>query len=629
MRLYKGYTKNDGKKPVDALKGVKQFRSFDEVQRFDSYGGVLSDNAILIDIDDAEQSEILMQMVEEFQLNCQVIQTSRGRHFTFINSGVTTCGTGKKLACGLTADIKVGGKNTVECLKIDGEERFVEWEFQDDESGVLPKWMHPVSSSVDFTQMHEGDGRDSALYGYILNLTSAGFSTEETRECIGIINRFVLPDPMSEDDIERITRDDAFPAETFYKGRTFLHNNFAVFLKNNDHIRRINGMLHVYRDGVYVPGSREIEQRMVKHLPEMKAAQRTEVLKYLDIICPHDTPVAEAHFIAFKNGILDIATGDLLPFSPDVVITNQIPWDYEPDAYSELADNTLNKISCQDPCIRSLLEEAVGYSFYRRNEMSKMFFLTGEGANGKSTFLDVLNHVVGDQNRSSLGLEELDERFSVATLANKLVNAGDDISDDFLQGKAISNLKKLVSGNEVKAEIKNDPNIFFMKPYTKFFFSANALPRTKSKGFAALMRRLVIIPFNARFTKDDPDYDPYITWKLRDEYVMKYMVRIGVEGLKRVLENNAFTESEAVQKEVAAYEMENNPILLWLQEKDDLDIANQLTKDVHKQYRVFCIENGFTELTLANFSKELAKRRGFSVKRIRVDGKLTSIYVKG
>lgn len=613
---------------MDKLQGVKKFRTLDEAKKFDSYGGVLADDAILIDIDDSEQSEILMRMVEEYQLNCQVICTERGRHFTFRNSGVEKCGTKIKLACGLTADIKVGEKNSVECLKIDGKERFVEWEFIDDDSGVLPKWLHPVESKTNFFNMAEGDGRDSALYAYILTLTNTGFSQEETKECIAIINKWILKDSLSDDDIERITREDAFPAETFYKGKAFLHNNFALFLKNNNHIKRINGQLCVYKDGVYVGGMREIESVMVKHLPMLKASQRAEVLKYLEIICPSDVPIADANYIAFNNGIYDIVKNVMLDFSPDIVITNKIPWDYDQNAYSELADKTLDKIACNDKNIRKVLEEAIGYSFYRRNEMSKAFFLTGEGSNGKSTFLDMLNNVVGDGNKSSLGLEELDERFSIATLANKLINTGDDISDDFLQGRAIANFKKLVSGNEVKGEFKGQ-DAFFMKPYTKFFFSANSLPRTRSKGFGALMRRLLIIPFDARFSKSDPDYDPYITWKLRDETVMKYMIKIGIEGLKRVLENNAFTECTKVQKELEEYEIENNPILLFLQDKEVSDIANQPTREIHKQYRMFCVENGFTEMNLSTFSKELNKRLGLVVKRQRINGSLIGIYVQG
>lgn len=626
--LYKGYVKSQGKTPVDKLKGVSHYRTLEDAKRFDSYGGVLESDTIMIDIDDREQSEILMKMVEEYQLNCQVTYTARGRHFTFKNSGVTGCGNGKKLACGLTADIKTGEKVSVECLKIDGAERFVEWEYMEDDDGVLPKWLHPVNSNVDLFNMQEGDGRDSALYAYILTLTNAGFSMEETRETIKLINRWILKDPLSDEDIDRITRDGAFPEETFFKGKVFLHNNFAVFLKNNNHIKRINGELHVYQDGVYIPGEREIESQMVRYLPMMKAAQRVEVLKYLDIICPQNEPTADAHLIAFANGIYNIATDTMTDFSPDIVVTNKIPWNYNPDAYSELADKTLNKIACNDAGIRSVLEEAVGYSFLRRNEMSKAFFLTGGGSNGKSTFLDMLNNVVGESNRSSLGLEELDERFSIAELGGKLVNTGDDISDEFWQGRSTANFRKLVSGNEVKAEYKGQ-NVFFFKPYAKFFFSANALPRIRSKGFEAIKRRLVIIPFEAKFSKDDPDYDPYITYKLRDAEVMEYMIRLGIAGLKRVLQNNAFTEAAKVKKELDEYELENNPILLWMQETPLEQIVNQSTKDVHKSYKVFCVENGFQEMTLSTFSKELRQRLGLTVKRVRVDNTVVRIYIKG
>lgn len=625
MNLYKGYTKNKGKKPLDKLKGVTEFRTLDEVQKFDSYGGVLTDDAILIDIDSLEQSEIMMQMVEEYQLNCQVTRTEKGRHFTFKNSGVTMCGTGKKLACGLTADIKVGGKNTVECLKIDGNERFIEWEYMDDDDSQLPKWLHPVNTSVDLFNMEEGDGRDSTLYGYILTLTNAGFSMEETRETISIANKFVLKDSLSEEDIERITRDDAFPEETFYRGKVFLHNNFATFLKNNNRICRINGQLHVYKNGVYVPGSRDIEAAMLKYIPAMKAAQRVEVLKYLEIICD-ELQSADANLIAFKNGIYDITTDSMIDFSPDIVITNKIPWNYDPTAYSELVDKTFNKIACNDNAIRALLEESIGYSFYRRNEMSKSFFLTGQGSNGKSTFIDILNNVVGEHNKSSLGLEELDERFSIATLANKLINTGDDISDEFWNGRSTANFRKLVSGNEVKAEFKGQ-DAFFMKPYAKFFFSANALPRIRSKGFEAIKRRLVIIPFNAKFSNSDPDYDPYIIYKLRTEEAMKYVIRIGIEGLKRVL-TDGFTTSEKVEKEIEDYELENNPILLWVQEFTLEKIVNQPTKNIHKAYRMFCVENGFSEMTLSTFSKELSRRYGLNVKRVRINGDLIGIYVK-
>ena len=58
--------------------------------------------------------------------------------------------------------------------------------------------------------------------------------------------------------------------------------------------------------------------------------------------------------IAFRNGVLNIMTDELLPFGPGYIVTNKIPWDYNPNAYDELMDSTLNKISCNDHEIRGI-----------------------------------------------------------------------------------------------------------------------------------------------------------------------------------------------------------------------------------------------------------------------------------
>ena len=628
MDLYKGYVLTSNKKCIEKIKGRRNFKTLDEVRNEPEYAGIIGNDTILVDIDDKEQSDILMDIVEDMQLECRVIQTTRGRHFLFKNNGVTKNGTHLNLACGLEADIKIGS-NQYQVLKFNGVERFVEW---DVEEGVdyqeIPKWLFPIKANVDFLDMSEGEGRNNALFTYILALNKAGFSKDESRQCIEIINKYVLQEPLSDEEIETITRDDAFPDVAFFDENKFLHNNFAQFIRNNNHIKRINGQLHVYDNGVYIEGSRQIEAAMIKHIPTLSSRQRTETLKYLDIICGNNERVADANYIAFKNGIYDLTTDELIPFSPDIIITNKIPHNYNPNVYSELLDRTLNKMACNDKQIRMLLEECIGYLFYRRNEMSKSFILTGKGSNGKSTFLDLIKDILGVQNYSALDLNQLDERFSVATMGGVLANIGDDISDEFLQGAAVANFKKVVSGNQVKAEIKGDPHIFFLKLFVKLIFSANDIPKMKDRT-GAVLRRLVIIPFNAVFSELDEDFDPYITYKLKDELVMEYAINIALEGLKRVLKNNAFTKSDKVQKELDDYEVSNNPIISFLQEHEIHEIENQSSKDVYRIYKMFCLENGFNELTLANFSKELNKRLGLIVVRRRIKGKLTGIYMKG
>lgn len=630
MQLFKGYVPTKDKECLMKFKGKKtdELKTYEQVKDLPEFAGILADDVILIDVDDMEQSEIMMEIVEEKQLDCRVYQTTRGRHFLFKNNSVDKCGTHVKIAIGLTVDIKVGHKSSYEVLKYQGEERFIEWDVED---GVdyqkLPKWMIPVASKMEFLDMDAGEGRNSALFGYELVLQSAGLTPDEAREAIKIINNHVLKEPLSDDEIDTITRDEAFAKPVFYKGKSFLHNTFATYMKSQFHIKRINGQLHVYDEGIYVSGYRFIESKMVTVLPMLKATQRSEVIKYLEIITPTETFPSDANLIAFRNGIFDLATDELLPFSPEYIITNKIPWDYNPNAYNELADSTLNKISCNDECIRHLLEECIGYCFFRQNELSKSFFLTGSGSNGKSTFLDMVKNVLSRQNYVSLDLDELSEKFSTTTMYGKLANIGDDISDDFLQGKAIAQFKKIVSGNDIKAENKGQ-DVYFFKPTVKLLFSANEIPRMRNKGFDAIKRRLVIIPFNAKFSKDDPDFDSGITWKLKKQDVAEYLIQLGIQGLKRILENQDFTKSEKVQDELDSFERDNNPILLFLDEVEEDEILNHETKDVFARYDTFCHENGFTKIAMQTFSKHITNYLQCTVQQRRIKGKKCRLFIR-
>ena len=99
--LYKGYIKSKGKAAIEPFKDRTKFRTYDEVKDLPGFAGVLAEDTILIDIDDTEQSEILMNIVEEYQLDCRVYQTSRGRHFLFKNHSISRNRTHVPLAIGL------------------------------------------------------------------------------------------------------------------------------------------------------------------------------------------------------------------------------------------------------------------------------------------------------------------------------------------------------------------------------------------------------------------------------------------------------------------------------------------------------------------------------------------------
>ena len=621
--FFKGYVKTNGKTAVEKFKNVS-LRTIDEVQTLDSYAGILAADAVLIDIDDYEQSETLMDIVEDKQLLCRVYETSRGKHFFFKNSKVQKCYTGARLACGLTADIKCGKSNSYSILKKNGVERKIIYDIlPGDEYQELPAFLLPLKTRVNFSDLEEGDGRNQNLYNYILTLQSNGFSKAEARETLQVINKYIFQDPLSEQELNTLSRDEAFVKETFFNGSKFLFDKFAQFLKSEYNIIRVDNQLHIYEDGVYKGGYSNIERKIIKHLPHLNKSKRSEVIAYLELICAEEHEMCSAEYIAFRNGIYNINTDKLEPFSPAIVILNKIDWNYSPDAYDENVDKLFNRLACGDPAVRALLCEAVGYCFYRRNELRKAFILTGEKQNGKSTYLKLITRLLGHDNVTTLDLAELGQRFKAAELFGKLANIGDDIGDDFIPNPAI--FKKVVSGDPVNVERKGE-NPFDLTNYSKFLFSANNIPRIKDKS-GAVISRLVIIPFNARFTKEDPDFDPYIIYKITTENAMEYLINLGLEGLKRVLKAYSFTESASVEKALTEYEENNNPVLLFFKELDVSDIINKSTRDMYTRYKLFCAENNFNAMANVEFTKAVKKRFEIDIIDRKLHGKKYRVFV--
>lgn len=627
IELFRGYVPTKNKKCLMAFKNKTSadLMTYEQVSSLSEFAGILNDGVILIDIDDHDESEILMDIVEDMQLRCRVYETTRGKHFLFVNSNVETCRTHAKTAIGLTCDIKLGDKNSYSVLKFDGKEREIIYDKLDDEEyQELPKWLTPVKTRAEFISMEAGDGRNQELFNYILTLQSADFSKDEAIECIRLINKYVMKDPLDERELDVILREEAFKKPMFFKGSQFLFDKFARYLISECHIVKINGQLHMYREGVYVPGTSAIESQMIRFIPSLNRQKRNEVIAYIEIAIESSVSMSSANYIAFRDGIYDLDTDTFKDFSPSIIVTNKIDYPYLPDVHSEIVDRTMDKLACSDTEIRALLEEVVGYCFYRRNELRKSFILIGEKANGKSTFLDMIKTLLGDQNTSALDLKELGDRFKTAELFGKLANIGDDIGDEFIPNPAV--FKKLCSGDRVNAERKGrDP--FDFNNYAKLLFSANNIPRIKDKS-GAVLDRLIIVPFNATFSKDDPDYDPYIKYKLHTEDAMCYLIQIGLRGLRRVLENRCFTQSEQVTKQWEEYEEANNPVITFFKETDESEIIDEASNEIYKKYNGFCIVNNFTPLSKIEFMRKLNKWFGTSTKLKKIDGKVIRIIAK-
>ena len=257
---------------------------------------------------------------------------------------------------------------------------------------------------------------------------------------------------------------------------------------------------------------------------------------------------SDPSLIAFKNGVLDITTMKLRDFTDDDVIPNIIPHDWDENAECIDVDNVLLKMACGEPDVLESLIEVVGVCMYRSSEFTQSAILLGEGSNGKSTYIRMIQALLGTDNISSLDMSMLGKQFHTGQLAGKLANLGDDISNEFQRGDLLSVFKKVVDGNRIYADVKGVEGFEF-EPRATLVFSANEFPRLADYT-DGMLRRIFPIEFNAKFSKSDPDYDPRISKKITTEKACQRLAVLGVMGLQQVIENNGFTPNAASSRRV-------------------------------------------------------------------------------
>jgi putative DNA primase/helicase len=634
--LFKGYILSDGKSPLSKIKGGTYLTVPPENH---DYVGVLYEDIVQLDFDDEATAQLALRIVKDQNLKCDILQTNRGIHLYFKNDGtISKPDVGIYNVIDIKCDIGCGLNNRTVPLRtstdvpiiVNGEEVFGTtrkiaprtWLQQLDEIDIMPCYFRPMLKEDQ--ELRKSDTRNQTLFNYILKLQMKSFTRDEARQTINIINKYILYESLSQSEIDTITRDESFSEELFFDKDKFLHDRFGNYMLSNSNILNINSQIHIYTpDNLYSNDSAEFEKQMLKKIPSLKDNQRKEVYKYVVLQCSKKGNFAEARYLGMKNSILDIETLTEQSYTPNFVISNRINIEYNVNAYSKLMDDTLNKVCCYDPEIRALFEEMVGYTLYRANTMQSCFILTGEGSNGKSTILNCIKKLVGKQNYTSLDMRELDEQFKPAEMYNKLANIGDDISAKYMESSSV--FKKVVTGESFMAQRKYGQP-FQMECYATQIFCANELPQVqdRSDGFS---RRIIIVPFNAKFTKDDPEYDPFIETKLLSEEAIAYLLNIGIQGLRRVLINKGFTKSNLGEREKSQYMKQNNNVLEWFDE--DPNIEHQPVNDVYATYQCWCGTNGCRAVKKITLGGEISKKFGFKSKVKSIKGESVRVYEKG
>ena len=390
------------------------------------------------------------------------------------------------------------------------------------------------------------------------------------------------------------------------KAKKFDHAAVAEQLMSEHGACFIDGAPAIRRGNVYEIGWNAISKEIIAIDKNATRTNQNEVHHYLTVMAEQKQRSNPA-LIAFLNGVLDVRTMIFRDYDESDVITNVIPHNWNANAQCKAVDETLLKMACCEVDTFESLIEVMGVCMYRSAEFAQAAILLGEGSNGKSTYIRMLQALLGKRNISSLDLSMVGKQFHTGQLAGKLANLGDDISNEFQRGDLLSVFKKVVDGDRIYTDVKGTEGYEF-EPYATLVFSANEFPRLADYS-DGMMRRLFPIEFNATFKRNDPDYNPRIVELVTSETACEYMCVLGVQGLRQVIEHNGFTPNAASEKRTESIRSDNNTVVAWIEDiaytVDDIDGA--VIQAIYEGYKNWCADSNLQAVSRPKFTRQINK----------------------
>ena len=229
----------------------------------------------------------------------------------------------------------------------------------------------------------------------------------------------------------------------------------------------------------------------------------------------------------------------------------------------------------------------------------------------------MINNFVGDLGQN-LGLDAFNDATSVASLVGKLVNCTDETDGVYID--KCKGYKSLASGNTITVRPIYSKPVKVQNTAT-LILSTNNMPKfnDKTSGF---YRRLVIVPFDFKITDKISNIDELLS----TDNAKSYILNLALNGVKSIKENGyKLSNNEILSKALEDYKMEVDHIAGFVKEHEVID--GKETKEVYKDYLVYCGEIGTYPLSLSSFTSSL-KEYGYVSTPTTKDKKSIRIYKK-
>jgi len=310
---------------------------------------------------------------------------------------------------------------------------------------------------------------------------------------------------------------------------------------------------------------------------------------------------APSHLLNTGSGVLDLKTMQIIEPSEDLIFLNKIPAKFDPNAKCPNISKFFSEVLAPEDV--PLIQEIVGYCLLRDYPFHRAVMLLGSGANGKSTFLNLIRALVGERNARNVSLQTLlYDRFATADLFGSMVNLYADLPTTKLSATGI--FKMLVGEDRVRAQRKHRDPFNFVN-YAKQLFSTNELPQTDDIS-AAWWRRWILISFNNTFPEGGPNTDPHLLRKLTTDEELSGLLTWALAGLERLVANGGFTMTKTRGDIEAEWVARSDSLRAFTSKFAEFDRSACVMKDDFlESYSDFCAENDLVVVDSSTVGKRL------------------------
>lgn len=377
-----------------------------------------------------------------------------------------------------------------------------------------------------------------------------------------------------------------------------LLNSYIPMFKTSD---EDDFILYVYDtdSGIYTARSIELERYILFLEPNFDKNKVDKVLFALKSMLGVAKTEKNPKLVPVGNGIFDYDHPEtLIPYSAEYlftskIVTNLVDKPKEPHINDWTPSEFIKSLANNDSQIERLLYEVIADSANSNYSRRKAIFLLGRqenivdnGNNGKGSFQDLLQAIVGDTNTSHVHVDQLDDRFQALPLLDKAINIHDDLqSGAYMENSSIFN--SATTGDVITTDRKQRSAISFR--FTgSMIISANKMPHFKNKT-GGTYRRILIVPFNNHFEGAGDNHD------IKNDYIHRKEVRewFLFMALRGVGWFTKFDEPDVSKEMLAEYKQENDPVREFV---DEYELTSQLItkQNLFDEYDTWCSNNGIT-----------------------------------